>query len=175
MDRMNKNKNKEPKQRSDRYLRYSLGRMLPQVAIYGGYLFILVGLISLFVSNPFLGIGIILLGMLVSFTFRGVIIDVERREITTYTSIFWLKRDKTVKNLTDYEVITVNRSSMSYRSYSWMNKSAIFTSHYYTLFLSREPGKRGIPVATFKNRNIAMEEARRLEKLFNLRFQATRM
>lgn len=115
------------------------------------------------------------MGLFISFTFRGVIIDVQKREVLTYTSIIWIKRDKQVKNLDDYRIITVNRSSMSYRSYSWSNRSAVFTNYYYTLFLSKGTNKKGIPVATFKKRETAQEEAQKLEKLFDLRLQATRM
>lgn len=149
--------------------------MLPPVAVYMGYVFILAGIPSIIFGNPFLGGGIILLGMLISFTHRGVIIDVQKREVLTYTSIVWIKRDKQVKNLDDYGIITVNRSSMSYRSYSWSNRSAVFTNHYYTIFLSTDTSKRGIPAATFKKRVTAIEEAQKLEKLFGLKLQATRM
>jgi len=160
---------------TDKLLKYSLGHMLPPIAVYMGYFFMLVGIPSTIFGNPFLGGGIILLGMFISFTFRGVIIDVQKREVLTYTSIIWIKRDKQVKNLDDYRIITVNRSSMSYRSYSWSNRSAVFTNYYYTLFLSKDTNKKGIPVATFKKRETALEEAQKLEKLFDLRLQATRM
>ena len=148
---------------------------MPPIAIYGGYLFILVGMISIVFGNPYMGAGIILLGILISFTFRGVIIDIQKRELLTFTSMFWIKRDKQVKNLAQYQIVTVNRTSLRYRSYSWMNKSAIFTQHYYTLFVSKDTSKRGVPVATFKKREQAIEEAHKLEGLFNLRFQATRI
>jgi len=160
---------------SEKYLKYSLGHMLPPIAVYMGYFFMLVGIPSIIFGNPFLGGGVILLGMFISFTLRGVIIDVQKREVLTYTSIIWIKRDKVVNDLTDYRVITVNRSSMSYRSYSWSNRSAVFTNYYYTLFLSKDTNKKGIPVATFKKRETAQEEAQKLEKLFDLRLQATRM
>ncbi len=160
---------------SNRYLKYNLGHMLPPVAVYMGYFFMLVGIPSIIFGNPFLGGGIILLGMFISFTFRGVIIDVDKKEVLTYTSVIWIKRDKQVKNVDDYSIITVNRSSMSYRSYSWANRSAVFTNHYYTIFLSKDTGKRGIPVATFKKRGSALEEAQKLETLFGLRLQATRI
>lgn len=158
---------------TENILKYNLGQFMPKPAIYGGYLLILVGIGSLFFGNVFLGLGIILLGMLVSFTFRGVIIDIKKCEITTYTSILWLKRDKTQKKLTDYRIVTVNKTTMRYRSYSWANRSADFTNFYYTLFVSRDTNKRGIPVATFRRREIAIEEARRLEKLFDLKYQPT--
>lgn len=157
------------------FLNYKLGKLMPPVAIYGGYLFILVGMISIIFGNPYLGAGVILLGILISFTFRGVIIDIPKRELLTFTSVFWIKRDKQVKDLTQYQIVTVNRTSLRYRSYSWMNKSASFTQHYYTIFISKETNKRGIPVATFKMREHAIEEAHKLEGLFNLRFQATRV
>lgn len=160
---------------ANRHLKYSLGHMLPPVAVYMGYFFMLVGIPSIIFGNPFLGGGIILLGMLISFTYRGVVIDVQRREVLTYTSIIWIKRDAVVKSVDDYSIITVNHSSMSYRSYSLSNRSAVFTSHYYTIFLSKDTSKRGIPVATFKKRETALEEAEKLEKLFGLRLQATRM
>jgi len=159
----------------ENFLYYKLGKMLPPVAIYGGYLFILIGIFSIIFGNPFLGVGIILLGVLVSFTHRGVIVDVHERKITTYTSIFLVKRDKINKNLDAFNVITVNRSSMRYRSYSWMSKSSSFTNYYFTVFLSKDASKNRIPIATFKDKNRAMEEARKLEKLFNLRFQVTRI
>lgn len=160
---------------SNDYLKYNLGHMLPPIAVYMGYLFMLVGIPSIIFGNPFLGGGIILLGMFISFTYRGVIIDVQKRKILTFTSIVWIKRDKQVKNMDDYGILTVNRSSMSYRSYSWANKSTVFTNHYYTIFLSKDTSKRGIPLATFKKRENALEEAQKLEKLFGLRLQATRM
>ena len=160
---------------NNKYLKYSLGHMLPPIAVYMGYFFMLVGLPCIIFGNPFLGIGIILLGMFVSFTFRGVIIDVQKREVLTYTSIIWVKRDIEVKYLDDYSIITVNRSSMSYRSYSWSNRSAVFTNHYYTLFLSKDTSKKGVPLATFKKREAALEEAHKLEKLFGLKLQATRI
>ena len=159
----------------NKFLNYKLGKLMPPIAIYGGYLFILIGIISIFFGNPYLGAGIILLGILISFTFRGVIIDIQKRELLTFTSVFWIKRDKQVKDLTQYQIITVNRTSLRYRSYSWMNKSASFTQHYYTLFISKDTNNRGIPVATYKKREQALEEAHKLEELFNLRFQATRI
>ena len=122
---------------SNEYLRYKLGKLMPPVAIYGGYLFILVGIFSIIFGNPYIGAGIILLGGLVSFTYRGVTINVEKRELLTFTSMFWIKRDKQVKDLSQYQIVTVNRTSLRYKSYSWMNKSAMFTQHYYTLFISK--------------------------------------
>ena len=129
--------------KSDKYLKYKLGRMLPPVAIYGGYLFMLVGIVSIIFGNPYLGAGVILLGILISFTFRGVIIDVKERKVFTYTSIFWIKRDKVIKEISEYNIITVNRSSMSYRTYSWMSKSIMSVNHYYTVFLSKDTSRRG--------------------------------
>lgn len=173
--RLNQKMNRSIKKDSTNHLNYKLGRMLPPIAIYGGYLFILIGLFSIIFGNPFLGAGIIILGILVSFTHRGVILDIQERKITTYTSILLVKRDKIVNNLDDYNVITVNRSSMRYRSYSWMSKSSSFTNYYFTVFLSKDTSKNRIPIATFKDKNRAMAEARKLEKLFNLRFQVTRI
>jgi len=155
------------------YLRYKLGKLMPPVAIYGGYLFMIAGIFSIVFGNPFIGTGVILLGILISFTYRGVIIDVTKRKVLTFTSMFWIKRDKQEKDLTQYQIVTVNRTKLRYRSYSWMNKSAIFTRDYYTIFLSKDMSKRGIPVATFNQKAAALQEVRKLETLFDLKYQAT--
>jgi hypothetical protein len=140
----------------------------PKTAIYSGYLFIFFGIVGLS-SNLFAGLGIIAVGILISFSTSGVQIDPEKRLLKDYTKCFGFKFGKweSIEIYTDIAVLSLRQSSTTL---SRSNRALTEIEKYYDVCLLNSSHRIKMKVKRSKTQDDAIKEARLLAEKLNLNY-----
>lgn len=123
--------------------------LFPPPAVFAGYVFLIIGTLYLIV-NIFVGIGLLLSGGFISFTFSGVQIYIEDKKYKVYTSLYGIKIGKS-KSLNEYLFLAVLSSNQSYGLYSMSNISMSDTKIYYDICLLNSTQRQRLVIKRHKN------------------------
>jgi hypothetical protein len=91
---------------------YSLGKLFGQTWIYAGYLLIVSGVAISFFSIT--GLFLVLAGIFVVFSYKGTIVDFDKRRLKSYICLFgWFKAGKwySVDHFSKFTIYTSGRRS----------------------------------------------------------------
>ena len=144
-----------------KYIDTITGKSFPQPAINGGYVFILFSPVFIFMGNPQIGIGLFLVGLLVSFTVTGVRVDVDKKQFKEYTRYFWMKFGSW-KPLTEYPFITIITEQESSIAFSFKKDDSDMNESVFGIYLVNSSKTHKILLKKFKDKDEAMLELPKL-------------
>lgn len=130
------------------------GKSFPQPAINGGYVFMLFSPVFL-MDSPFLGVGLFLVGILLSFTVTGIRIDCENKRFKEYTRYYWIKIGSW-KSLNDYPFITVITDHESSVAFSFRENDSSMDEAVYGIYLLNRDRSHKVLIQKYKDKDEAI-------------------
>jgi len=138
------------------------GKFFPQAAINGGYVFILFSPVFL-MDSPLIGIALLLIGLLVSFTVTGVRIDLKNKRFKEYTRYYWIKIGPWIP-LEQYPFITLITSRESSPAFSFKKDDSENDEIVYGVYLLNRERSKKILLKKFEDKDQAILELSELSK-----------
>ena len=142
------------------------GKSLPSLAVYQGYLFLVVGLFK-FLTEPLSGLMITFLGGLLCFTFTGIQIDLNDNKYRVYTSFFGLKTGNW-KSLEIYKEIAILKSLVNYKSYYKATIPLTSRETYYDIYLLDKTHRKKLLIKRLINKDQSILDAESLASLLKM-------
>lgn len=156
---------------------YSGERVFPLMFIIIGVTIFLSGIVYLYQinrlqilnSNNIFGFALLLVGFIIVFTRKGILIDYNNRRIKYYIQILFFKIGKW-ENILNYSFITV--LSINQKSYGYSRTGVQFTERkkINRICLLNENHRNKLKIADFKDLKDAILEAEAIAKNLNLEF-----
>jgi len=142
--------------------------ILPTAGIFAGYALISIGLISLF-NNLLIGVVVLILGLIMIFTYNGVQIDVPNKRIRNYTKCLGLLIGKWqgLDVFTDIAVLQTNETS---RALSLANVALKESEKYYDVFLLNKSHRIKFRIKRCLEKSMAIEDAQSIAGLLELEY-----
>ena len=131
-----------------------------------GYIISVIGLFGVF-SIGFKSLFIFLVGLGLSFTRSGVLIDVDKRRLKEYTSVFWVKFGKW-ELLDYYPYITVLEITESVAMFSSANVKHENKGLVFKITLLNENHYIKLLIKRLKDRDLAHYEAKKIADKLNV-------
>lgn len=147
----------------------SNGPYFPKVAIYGGYVAILIGMLSL-AESSLLGFVFILIGIYLSFTYHGIDIEIASDKYRNYVSYIGIKVASAWKSLNPYSDLCILKTRESSARYSMSNQSNTSSESYFDIFLLNSSHRKKIFVERFSDLESAKEKAMMLANESNKKY-----
>lgn len=141
----------------NKHLNFKTNYFFPTPSRYLGYLITLIGILGVF-SRGFETLFISLIGVGLSFTRLGVLIDNENGKFKEYTSVFWLKIGKW-DSLKTYPYLTVLQISEKNTMYSRANVEHSSRNMVYRITLLNKNHYSKILLKQLNNKELAHKEA----------------
>jgi len=135
-------------------------------AVFAGYVFLLVGTAYSFVNLA--GIILAIVGLFMSFTFNGTVIDSKKARIKSYTALFGLLRLGKWYPVTSFEMFRIYRSNRSITTFSRGNIPLTLKSSDIRLDLMNRSGSLKITINRFDTFESARNEMSELIKDLNI-------
>lgn len=151
----------------DKILTHDFGKSLPPAMSFGGYVFIIAGLlaISTFIT---LGILFILFGSFVAFTRSGIQINIQNNTYRSYNSIFGLKQGKW-KSLSDWTYITLLKNITQTAVFSMSNRQTLTPSElFYDITIFDSSYRKKMAIKRLKSKEDAIKDLKELSSILNL-------
>ncbi|WP_341902242.1 hypothetical protein [Fluviicola taffensis] len=124
-------------------LHFRNGKVFPSNVLILGYIFLGLSPLSFF-GNMYIGIGLFLVGVFITFTSNHVVVDLERETIREYTAYLgFIKIGKTI-NYRKYGILTVVPVKQTTTAYTRSTQSTSYTDYLFAVCLlgSNYRGKR---------------------------------
>lgn len=147
-------------------IKNSLGKAFTAPAVFGGYLFLALGVIAA-LTGSLIGLGIALLGAFIVFTSNGVIIDVSNKKIKTYTSYFGIKTGAW-KALSDFPFVCIFKSNKSYTALSRANVAMTDKITSYDVFLLTEKHREKYLIKNVPTEESAIQYAKQIASILGI-------
>lgn len=135
---------------------FTLDRLLPPAAVFGGYIMIGSGILAAFTASIAGGIVLCLAGIGISFTSRRVLLNVKEKKVKQSWRIYGLSTGRW-RSINGYPYICIQKVKKGYSAYSWGNVRKDFHEFHYLIYLISNDKKRAIPIDI----SPTLEEARR--------------
>ncbi|MBD0852640.1 hypothetical protein [Maribacter arenosus] len=137
-------------------------RFFPDVFAYIGYLMIFIGVVLLIKEQRW-GIVLIILGILLGFSFVGILIDTDKRTFKTYSSLFGFKKGvwESYDDYVDLSILEVNQKQKGH-SRTGLEFSSKFMV--YRVFMLDKKHRKRILLQEFKTKELAVEFAEVMSK-----------
>jgi len=151
----------------DKLLTHDFGKSFPPALSFGGYVFIIVGLLAL-PYNIFLGLLFSFLGIFVAFTRSGIQINLMNKTYRSYNYLFGLKQGKWL-TLENYSKITLLRNKEQSATLSASNRRAETPIDiYYDIYILSENQLHKRCIKRIKDKDIAITDLKNLSQLLNI-------
>lgn len=148
-------------------LTHSFGKSFPPSLTFSGYVFMTIGIITLF-SQIIIGSILLIIGAFVGFTKSGIQINLEDHSYRDYNSFGGLKQGKW-KSLSPYKYITLLVAKEVSATLSASNRRAITGSNtYYDICLLNDNHRKKLVIKRIKDKQLAASEVRELSALLHL-------
>jgi surface polysaccharide O-acyltransferase-like enzyme len=150
--------------------------LFPPAARTAGYVFIIIGIYLIIYplisettdSNIFGGFLPLLIGIFMTSTTNGVLLDTENKTFKNYTNIFGYKQGSW-RSIDPYPYIILLRHHISTYAHSKSNRTAQTSSHlYYDIYLIDASKRHKIHIQRTKDQEIAEESIRDLGDLLDV-------
>jgi hypothetical protein len=144
--------------------------ILPTAGIFAGYVLIVFGLILSFKAS-ILGVVILIIGAIMSFTYNGVQIDVQNKRIRNYTNCLGIifGNWEGIEIYTDIAVLQINETS---KAYSIGNVALTEKDKYYDVFLLNETHRIKFKIKRCLEKGLAVESAQYIASLLELKYSS---
>lgn len=150
-------------------INYKIEKLFPPNIILIGYLLILCALIILLGKKLILLGGIlILVGLFLCSTTRGILINQKTNEYKEYINIFGFKIGKW-NSYKNYPNIGILSKKLNFSMYSLGQVKTSLSDRFYEINFMSENHRSRILIKRFKSEDLAQEEAKKLEKLLNVK------
>ncbi len=144
-----------------------LNKYFPKAFVYIGYALIGYGLLYLFIKI-LIGLGLIIIGIYLSFSFNGIQIDSKKKKFKKYSSFFGWKKG-IWESYNDYPYLTMLEITEKETGYS--RGQVEFTSKYkvYRVCLLNNSHREKIILKNFKNKELASKSAKEFANKLNVK------
>lgn len=151
-------------------IQFDHGKVFASNAVFAGYIFLVVGVLALFIFLHPIGILLILGALFILFTRRGVQIDMDQLAFREYTMLFGLVEVGSWKELKGYTYITVMPSSSSSTSYSRSGRMNTETDYYQSVYIFKPRLRGKVELVRCRNYDTAIQKSREIEQQLTLEF-----
>jgi len=142
------------------------GKSLPSLAVYTGYLILVLGLFK-FLIEPLSGLIITFIGGLLCFTITGIQIDLNENKYRMYTSFFGFKTGGW-KSLEIYKEIAILKSLVNYKSYYKATIPLTSRETYYDIYLLDKTHRKKLLIKRLINKDQSILDAESLASLLKM-------
>ena len=157
-------------------LHHKTGKLFPPAMRTTGWIFILLGVYTIFISlsennipKGIAGIIIFLIGFFIGITPYGILINTEQKKYKNYTLIFGYKQGSW-KSYSKYPFITLIQNNESTIAFSRSNRSTITSSDlFYDICLLDQNHTNKLLIKRLKNKEDAVEGVKDLAKKLDLK------
>jgi len=146
---------------------YKIGKLLGSTGIASGYFLIVFGIVATYLYN-WTGSILIIVGMIMAFTFEGTDIDVELKRIKNYISLFGLIKSGKWYPVSKFKRFSIYKSRRSYTTYSRANVPLTLKESDIRLVLLDETGLLKITINKYNSFETARKEMDKLIKKLDL-------
>lgn len=148
-------------------LTHDFGKSFPPAMSFGGYVFLIAGILALTKFIP-LGIIFLLLGILLTFSKSGIQINTTDNTYRSYNSWFGVKQGKwkSIKNWS-YLTLLINRSQTAVSSLS-NRRTLTPIDIFYEITLIDKTKSRKLAIKRLKDKDIAVSDLNDLSQKLNL-------
>jgi len=145
----------------------STGKLFPQALVNGGYVFALFSPVFM-MDNPLIGGGLLLAGLLLSFSINGLRIDTEARKFKEYSRYFWIKTGSW-QSLEGYPYITLIPTRDHSSGYSFSKKDSDSDEIIYGIYLLSVSKTTKVLIKSLKEKDEAVSELTNLAEQVGLK------
>ena len=138
----------------------NLGKFFGPSSSYAGYVFIACGIFASVYS--LLALTLLIPGGFMSFTYNGIIIDTDKKQIKPYTALFGLYKTGKWINAGQFTRFSIIKATKKYTSYSRANVEFNLNVSDIELVLSDRNGKKKVIINKYKNFEEANKEMEEL-------------
>lgn len=145
----------------------STGKLFPRALVNGGYVFALFSPVFM-LDNPLIGGGLLLAGLLLSFSVTGLRIDTETRRFKDYSRYFWIKTGQW-QSLEDYPYITLIPIRNHASGYTFSTKDSDTDEITYGIYLLNNSKTSKVLIKSLKEKDEAVSELTSLAEQIRLK------
>lgn len=151
-------------------LKYSGGKLFPGNAVFSGYIFLVIGTFSLLMGAWIIGLGLLLLGSFIGFSWADTVVDPTRKEFSERT--FYCGFIPVIKTMSTskWQLVTVIPKRETQTMYARSSTSTSITDVYFVVTLLRSNYRGKKELARFENRHRSYEIAKGLSEQLDLEY-----
>ena len=147
-------------------MKYSTSHLFPKPMVYVSYLMLLLGVVKL-VTGGFVGIIVIILGILFGFSKQGV--EVENKKIREFNQYFWIKFGKWI-NLKEYPYLCILKITEKQKINSARtNIGSSYKTMVYRLTLLNHNHYKKLHLEQYEDETIAEANAQEISALLGVK------
>ncbi len=151
-------------------LTYSNGKLFPNNAVFSGYVLLAVSVFSLVMGSRIIGLVLILIGSLISFSKSDLVFNPDKNAF--YERTFYLGFIPTSKtfDVSNWQLITVIPSRQTQTMYARSSTSTSVTDVYFVVALLKSNYRGKKELIKFENKSRSYEVAKGIGERFGLVF-----
>lgn len=138
----------------------NLGKFFGPSSSYTGYVFIACGIFAS--AYSLLALTLLLPGVFMSFTFNGIIIDIDKKKLRPYTALFGIFKTGRWIDADQFTRFSIIKATKKYTSYSRANVEFNLSVSDIELILTDRNGKKKVILNKYKNFEDAQREMEEL-------------